>query len=342
MQDSYKNLFPLICSGIRTAIDGSEKYVHVYNPDSPEAARHEFLFFLKPELTANFNVERFRLIFDLITNKIDGFNLKINGVFILPGVYLENFGIISEHYGVIDKVARTPLEGFSEQAEKGFKREFGLSVNEANVIGAFEYLKLHPEMDPDTLATIWLSREYQKLAGGTYAEYFKDEDLYLVNGFYPRLLRHFTKSDSCTVSFVLAGDVSWGVARQKFMGATNPENAEEGSIRALLLSRQKEFALEEISANLNGVHLSAGPVEGLVELHRFTTDFTQAQSVAGYNRFRFAKVLGKVFTTTQIENIVRNVNVRYNNEYISIFDLTEEMDAESALEILQKVSDQLD
>jgi nucleoside diphosphate kinase len=341
MQESYQDLFPLICRGIQTATEGSGKYLPVYNPDSPEAARHEFLFFLKPELTANFNVERFRLIYDLITNKIDGFNLKVNGVFILPGVYLEKYGIISEHYGVIDNVARKPLDGFSEQAVKSFKREFGLSVNEANVVGAFEYLKLHPELDPDTIATIWLSREYQKLAGGTYAEYFKEEDLYLVNGFYPRLLRHFTKSDSCTVSVVLAGDVSWGVARKKFMGTTNPENAEKGSIRALLLSRQKEFALDEISANLNGVHLSAGPVEGLVELHRFTADFTQARSETGYNRFRFAKELGKVFTTTQIENIIKNVNVRFNNENISIFDLTEEMDADSALEILQKVSDQL-
>ena len=46
-----------------------------------------------------------------------------------------------------------------------------------------------------------------------------------------------------------------------------------------MLARKDEFKLKEVTQGSNGVHLSAGPLEGMVELKRFFTDHESGETL---------------------------------------------------------------
>ena len=58
---------------------------------------------------------------------------------------------------------------------------------------------------------------------------------------------------------------------------------------------KEKFGLDEVSASQNGFHLSAGPVEGLVELMRYGSDFSTGE-IKKPSDFSFGKELLRVFS----------------------------------------------
>ena len=277
----------------------------------------------------------------LILEKLKKSELEVKSIIALSGDYLDTYGIMSSHYGVIDSVARDPITEISDQGKGEFVNLSGRPMADSRVMGAFEYLSLHKELSADELGRMWLERGYNKLSGGTYCQFIKDEDLYLFNGFYPRLLENFTRSGSSILAFIVQGDIEWSVARQSLVGATNPEEAMTGSIRAELLQQREALCIEEISPNLNGVHLSAGPVEGLVELRRFTTDYGVAGEKRPITDFQFGRALSAELSDREIESVLGNTSVSVDQERISIFDLTEELDSKEAMELLKWIRSSL-
>jgi hypothetical protein len=97
------------------------------------------------------------------------------------------------------------------------------------------------------------------------------------------------------------------------------------------------LGLPEISQGANGVHLSAGPVEALIELKRFNSDFSGERPTMDYTDFPFGVKLRKEFSEKQYEKIVSNINVMVNGKLLSIFELTEDKDAGAAISILKKL-----
>ena len=93
--------------------------------------------------------------------------------------------------------------------------------------------------------------------------------------------------------------------------------------------------MNEVSASQNGFHLSAGPVEGLVELIRYGSDFA-AGDIKKPADFSFGKQLLKVFSEETTGIICSNRIVRYKGKWTSTFDLTEEKNSGEALEILKE------
>jgi hypothetical protein len=122
------------------------------------------------------------------------------------------------------------------------------------------------------------------------------------------------------------------------VGATRPEDATEGSLRALLLRRKVELGMKEISQAFNGVHLSAGPVEALAELRRFLSDLSALQGLLPLSAFSFGHRLIGVFGGEITELLVKNPLVEFEGRSLSIFELTEELDSSAALERLQAVN----
>ena len=159
---------------------------------------------------------------------------------------------------------------------------------------------------------------------------------YLVNGFHPRQLVHFTDPGRSIIVFNLTGDLNWSNARNNFIGATNPMDAKEDSLRKLFLDNMSNFGLAEVSQGMNGAHLSAGPVEGLVELIRYNSDFSQPSKIKSPLNFSFGKQLSEHFSKSQIDLILSNPVVFVDDTKISIFDLTEEKDSEEAVELLKR------
>ena len=84
------------------------------------------------------------------------------------------------------------------------------------------------------------------------------------------------------------------------------------------------------------MHLSAGPVEGLIELIRYNSDFSKNETM-DVSDFSFGKKLLSEFSGQTIRTILENPAVTYENNTVTIFDLTEEKNSEEAIRILKKV-----
>lgn len=332
-----QDLSTLILPAVAAVQDGAFDFKEIYQSDAP-IGKNEFLFFIKPEMTRPSHTIQFNKILTLIEEKMEEFKMTIHNVKVLSANYLKEYNIIAQHYGVINKIAANAVANMSEGAKENFQEIFGLSVNEAKVLGGIEFLEQYPSFTPDALDFLLQNTGAQKLAGGTYCAKIKldSETVYLVNGFHPRQLEQFTAAGRSIVVMTLSSDLSWKDARTKFIGATNPEQAAEGSLRRSFLEQKEILGLDEVSQGANGVHLSAGPVEGLIELRRYNTNFAGGLEKQ-FTDFSFGQALEANFTTEQFNKIVDNENVEVNGKSESIFDLTEEMDATEALDYLKGI-----
>ena len=334
-----EQLLNLLRDAVISAKEGKGDFIPVEYKDDAPRGKNQFLFFMKPELFES--LARFDSIVKLVTDGFRKYDFSIERIAVLSSRYLARYGVVSEHYGVIDAVARDPQQSLSDQAKGTFRSEYGINAGDANLIGAVRYLEERPAISAEELSRAWLNRGYKKLGGGTYCQFLADENIYLINGFYPRLLQHFTTGASCIASFVIRSDTSWKVARREFIGVTEPAKAMPGSVRNQLLVQRESLDIEEVSPNLNGVHLSAGPVEGLVELRRFTTDFSGGKDSGGIGNFAFGGKLQEHFDDDQIVSILDNKTITRDGTEISIFDLTEELDADEAVDVLSNIANQL-
>jgi hypothetical protein len=323
-----------LIEAVAAAKRGEGKYIPVEYDSTDVAGSNQFLFFMKPELTER--SQTFAAVADFVFKKLADFNFSIERISVISGEYLAEYGIISDHYGIIDKTARAPVEAMRPNMWEAFESHFNVPGSKARVIGGIDYLKSHADIDEDELSRRWLDRGFIRLGSGTYCQYIDEEDVYLVNGFYPKLLNHFSRKGSCIVTCVLRSDTSWKQARVDFTGTTVPENAVTGSIRRELLMKKDDFCLDDISPSLNGVHLSAGPVEGLLELMRFTADRTLDDQTAGIGDFLFGERLISEFDPISVQAILNNAVVETDSGESTTFDITEELDSEDAIAELKK------
>ena len=326
-----------IAGSIKKAQQETVFFEELYNNPAAPVGKNEFLFFIKPEITLPSDTINFEAILELVQEKIESFGLTIHNVKVLSAKYLEQFNIIAQHYGVINKIATNAAQSLSDSAKEKFKEIYGKSINDVKLLGGVEFLEQYPAFNAFSLDYLWQNKDNKKLAGGTYAEDIKidNEVLYVINGFHPRQLKHFTEKGRSIVVMTLSGDLNWSEARNNFIGATNPQNANKGSLRREFLERITDLGLAEVSQGVNGVHLSAGPVEALVELRRYNSNFADASQTKAFADYSFGKKLEAAFTKEQIEKIVNNANVTVNGKSVSIFDLTEEKDSDEAIALLK-------
>jgi hypothetical protein len=196
-------------------------------------------------------------------------------------------------------------------------------------------LEAFPGMTADALDYVWQNIPFHKLAGGTYALEMKIDGapIYLVNGFHARQLQHFVQKGRCIVACTLRGDLDWSDARGNLIGSTLPTKAADGSIRKTLLEKKDALGLKAVTPSWNGVHLSAGPVEGLVELIRYQSNPAAGVQLTA-NDFQFGKQLIEKFGLQRASELISNPDVTHNGARISVFDLTEELNASEAVELL--------
>jgi len=298
-------------------------YETLFESDEVSNAKNEFLFFIKPEITLPDPEIKLEAILNVIFEKIEAYNLKVQQVNVLSAKYLDKHNIIAQHYGVINKLANQAVTAMTDGAKAKFESLYGTQVDSANVLGGFEVLKQFPEFNPTTLEYLWQNISAEKLAGGTYCikVKFDGEEVYVIDGFHPRQLAHFVQKGRSIITFTLKGDVDWEVARGEFIGATNPAKAAPNSLRRLFLEQKDQLGLAEVSQGMNGVHLSAGPIEGLVELIRYNSNF-EAGIRKSFDDYDFGKKLAEKYSETQIEALMDNMSVQVNGKTESIFDLT--------------------
>lgn len=297
---------------------------------------NEFLMFLKPEaLLSDIKIKK---VLDVVLDKVEQFGLSISNVSVLSASYLKKHNIIAQHYGVINAIAKNAKENMSEEANDNFKKIFKKDVSSCNVLGGIEFLEKYSDFNALTFDYLWQNRQNEKLAGGTYCidVNLDGEEVYIVNGFHPRQLLHFTEMGRSIVTISLCGDIDWATARQDLIGSTRPHEAKEGSLRNVFLKESKSFGFLEVSQGLNIVHLSAGPVEGLIELIRYNTDYESASEMP-IDSYNFGKSLIDSFPQNKIDFILNNSDVNVDGKTISVFDLTEETNNIDAISKLKSL-----
>ncbi len=333
------NLKAIIIDGIKLARRGDILFDQIYSVPVTDPGKNELLFFIKPEITSGGENVRLEDIIDHILDKIGAFGFNIHNIISLSAPYLKKYNIIAKHYGIINQIASNARANLSDSAKEKFHELFGIPFEEANVQGGLEYIEKNGNYDASSLSDLWESLEHKKLGGGTYCAPINTGKgvVYLFNGFHPQQIEHFTRDGSNIVVFTLSGDTKWSAARNDFVGATNPQKANKNSLRRDFLDLSEKFGLPEVSNGFNGVHLSAGPVEALAELQRFNSNFSVPAGVKGYNDFNFGRILENEFGDRLDEIVSNSLTVDINGKARSIFDLTEEMDSDEAVELLKKL-----
>ncbi|PJJ83339.1 nucleoside-diphosphate kinase [Mucilaginibacter auburnensis] len=329
-------LIPAIAEQVKEAQNEGFLYKEIFADTAAPVKKNEFLFFVKPEITVKNDNIQLEEILKLTFAKIAEFGFTIHDIKILAAKYLEQYNIIAQHYGVINQIASNAVANMSEGAKDKFKELFGKSFTEANVLGGLEFLEKYPEFTPTSLDYLCQNIGSKKLAGGTYVVEVKldDETVYLINGFHGRQLKQFTDAGKSIIVMSLSTDADWSDARSNFVGATDPSKANAGSLRRAFLDNKERLGLPDVSQGANGVHLSAGPVEALVELQRYNSNFTTGQAKQ-ISDFSFGKQLQGAFGADAVDAIVKNSNVNVDGKATSVFDLTEEKNSEEALAILK-------
>ncbi|MCG8702274.1 MAG: hypothetical protein MI922_29755 [Bacteroidales bacterium] len=299
---------------------------------------NEMLFFIKPELTEQSVSLDFESIYQMIFSKIDEYDFHIKNIRIINASYLDKYDIIAKHYGVINTVSRDPKNTIGDAAKLEFKKSFNIEFDYANIIGSLELLSTLPGLQVEELHKIWTKNEMHKLGGGIYCAKctINSSEYYVFNGFHPLQIKHFTAPGKVIVAITLTGNCSWSDARRNFIGSTNPENASNDSIRSILYSKMKDWRIPKISYSYNGAHLSAGPIEGLIELIRYNTVCTK--NSVHKPVYDFQNQLQEEFGVEIFNKIMENPTIIYNENPTSVFDLTEEMNSDVAIETLKKVN----
>ena len=311
---------------------------------SSQGDENEFLFFLKPELADLSGSDTAPQVLELVLSKIADFGLEPFAIRILPSRYLDKHGLIEQHYGVINRLAHDPRTALTASSRAAFEQAYGVPLDQANVLGGFEFLARFPDYTPTTLDKLWMEEKSIKLGAGTYCRLVQvhGEKVYLINGFHPSQIEHYTRPGRSIAVFALHGALKWSTARNDLVGATDPSRAQPGSIRGTLLARSAALGIGEISQAMNGVHLSAGPVEGLTELGRYLlTQETLRSSIHWVSRFAFGRALLASFEPDEIASILANVTVPWSNSTQSVYELTEEKDPGDAIALLESVRSDL-
>jgi len=96
----------------------------------------------------------------------------------------------------------------------------------------------------------------------------EDEPLYCINGFYAAMRDKYVKGVGIRYYAVGWGadNIPWSKFRGELIGATDPTTAAATSIRGELLAQWEDLGLPACpDTGDNGIHASAGPLEGLKE-----------------------------------------------------------------------------
>ncbi len=313
---------------VRAALASRFPGAQTDSPAPPSA--NEFVIFSKPELGRLTGAD-LDAVWDLFGDSFERFAVTVHRVKILTGPELDAAGAMQQHYGVINQISRLGRSALTEAAERALQEQYGDSLGSATVLGGHQFLETYPEFSPFALAMLFSNASVGRLGPGTYAAPVKiDGDTVIVlNGFHPRQLSFFTAEDAVCAFIHGSSATDWEVLRSELIGATDPAKALDTSIRGRLRSDPAGFGLRSVNSNFNGVHMSAGPLEGLAELGRF---FADVQPLPEWGFARSLVAAGA--SADEVNELVENPVVEVDGERTTAFDLTEGVNAGAAAEQL--------
>jgi hypothetical protein len=325
---------PDLFSAFEKAIETQEQqWIRPYEMGDCSGA-HQFVLFLKPEITALHLGVDLPAVIRMVLERLTSFEVSVHAMRALPAAYLASHSIMDQHYGVINSISKQGASALTEAARENLHTTFAEELQAgANVLGGHQFLDVHPEFSPLALSTLNDNIGTTKLGGGSYCMKLDVlGQLYLLlNPFHAYQLVPYTSPGRAIIVLECRASRDWADLRGKLTGTTNPATAAAGSIRGELLARQQEFRIPAVNQGNNGVHLSAGPLEGMVELQRFFTDHESGKTLDWSDTVFGNQLKQAGLSDEQLCGLAQNPEVTYHGETASAFDLTEEVNAVDAL-----------
>jgi hypothetical protein len=338
-----QTLIPTIVEQLRRVQEGDSSIEHIIPYESPtDEQLLEGVLFLKPEATDllhGVNVEEVLL---LLNKYIEEWGLQVGGLSLIGSEFLKRYDIIARHYGVLNNISRQGMSALSDAAKQQLHELFGSDLAKgAIVLGAHEAIARFPEFSPPILNSIVDNIGSKKLAPGTYCSKWKygDDILLLLNAFHPYQLEHFTAPQRAIAVLDVRchpDNSDWRTLRNDMLGVTDPEAANQGSMRRIFLDRRAELKISTISRGYNAVHFSAGPLEGMVETIRYFSDYANQRPVDISMTCFGQLLLDKSFDRSDIEWLMANPTVSINGVQAPAFDLGEEIQPADAVRQLKE------
>ena len=318
----------------------NQGFVSIKGYKSQESVEeNEYCLFLKPELTGL--KDRFPAVAEIVFERLCAFYQRVVAATVMEASYIARHHLMEQHYGVINAISR---EGVSAMGQTGRQKLSELFRNDLatglEVLGAHQFLERYTYFTAQALAVFYDNLGNIKLAPGTHGvrAVVRGSPVLVLNGFHPEQLERYTRPGSVIVAFTLRTTLSWRDLRTKMTGVTNPAKALPESIRGTLFALKQKLGLPEVSSGTNGVHVSAGPVEGMAEICRYMSDLNKGQLVTPPNT-SFGKLLAQVTGRSDLVSyFATNPNVDVDGKNISVFVLTEELDAKEACNRVQSLA----
>jgi hypothetical protein len=327
----------LIAGVAEVRSQGSYRELRSYTP-APDVGVNEYCLLIKPELTVS--EDTLRRSWGLIAGEMRMHEHQVAGVVALDSGYLQRYGLMERHYGIINRASTQGVEAFGPEAVTALEkllREYG--NRSPQILGGHQFLNEYGFFSSHALAVFYDNLKPIRLAGGTYAvkASVDGSPVLLVNGFHPYQLEHFYSANSVVIAMAVRTLESWREIRRSFCGATNPEAAASDSIRGQLLTRHRAFGISAITSMLNGIHVSAGPVEAVVELSRYLSD-NDSNNFLSPQATSFGLSVVHELSLEVLQWAVSNPSVVVEGVESTLFDATEELNAVDGLEMLRKLT----
>jgi len=292
---------------------------------------NEFVVFTKPEISLVQQSEQ-EAILGLVRSQFQIYEVEVVQARLISGEEFRDSGAMSQHYGVINRISTDGRKALTADADHALREKFGRELKSGfEVYGGHEFLTVYSDFTPLSLAALFANAAVQRLGPGAYASAVSiDADhAIILNGFHPRQLEWFTRDETACWFLHCFSDSRWSDLRQSMIGSTDPERAEPDSIRGRLLRERERYGLKTVSSNFNGVHMSAGPLEGLAELLRFFG--------GGLESYGFTAQLTQAgLTPEHIKWVLTNPVLSHLGKVQTAFDLTEEVDSQAAADLLER------
>jgi hypothetical protein len=301
---------------------------------------NELLLFVKPELLMVEDPQAIKNSLELVFAKLAEFKAQVDGMMLVGGRLLEQYEIMNRHYGYINLLSRKASEIIDPADRQKVFEMLNLSPSDAGaytLLGGHEYLKRYPGEDVYQLNQLWHTKKSLKLRSGFYFEaYEKGPDkLILINAFHPVQLAHFTEASHRILLVLVHSNSGWPALRDEMIGVTFPEKALPESIRGTLYANPRKFGLEAVGIGNNGVHLSAGPFEGMFEIQNFLGSILKSDPQAR-PPLLLKKMMAKGMGFDEALGALKNPPLEANGRATDLFSATENMDSDEAIAFWMK------
>jgi hypothetical protein len=331
-----------VVSANQSIITGQRAKIVLAEFQPAEAFLHEAIFFIKPEISASSGVQLSKIL-DLIAHKFQDFSVELCGLSVLGSSYLRKYNLIGQHYRVINSISQKGIAALTPAVLSDIKLFFAKEFERgATILGGHQFLDAYPFFSPRALSVLWdaLESTSRKFAPGTYglAVNVESQPRIILNGFHPYQLDHFNADRRSIIVMVVRSSVHWATLRDALIGDTNPLKAKPESLRRMLLEKQVEFRIPIVNKGSNGIHLSAGPLEGMVEVIRFCSDHSSARLLGPSDTCFGRMLLAAGLKVAEIEELIGNPEVSVKGKSLSVFDATENMDAAAAVKAIKRLS----